>query len=159
MKKLFFPALVFLMALTACGGRSAFNFNQDIIRKEESLVKDLEATEEKVQEYVKNDQYDSIAIAGGRMEKLVDEKLKEIEKMHVPDAKGAEAFKSAAVEYFEFIKSVYTGYRKVGEAKDEDGRAEEWAALMALVDRREEVLSKMQRSQKSFASANGFRVQ
>ncbi|WEK34215.1 MAG: hypothetical protein P0Y53_17140 [Candidatus Pseudobacter hemicellulosilyticus] len=159
MKKFVVAALVSLSFLTGCGGGSAFNFNQTIIQKEESLVKDLESTEAKVLEYVKNDHYDSIAIAGGRMEKLIEEKLQEIRELPAPDAKGAEAFKTSAINYFVFIKQVYTGYRQVGEAKDEDQRAEEWAALMELVGKRQEVLDKMQRSQKAFASANGFRVQ
>ena len=71
LKKIFFAALL-LTAFAACKSRKAFDYSQDFVKKEQSLLPDINRTEANVKNYMANEQYDSMAIAGENMEKLVD---------------------------------------------------------------------------------------
>src|SRR5690349_12304071 len=112
-------ALVLVISIASCKSKAAFDYSQDFVKKEKSLLPDITSTEDKVSGYVSAGQYDSIAIAGERMEKIVDEKLQEIKKSSVPDVKEGENFKEACIKYFEFIKSMYTNYKEYGRAATE----------------------------------------
>ena len=45
LKKIFF-AVLFLTAFAACKSKSAFDYSQDFVKKEKSLLPDITATEE-----------------------------------------------------------------------------------------------------------------
>ena len=51
---------------------------------------------------------------------MVQEKIDEINAMKVPGAKKGEEFKTAALRYFKYIKSLYTGYKDLGKAATEE---------------------------------------
>ncbi len=157
-KKIFFPIIV-LIAFTACNSKSAFNYSQDIVKKEQSLAPDITATETKIAEFLGKEQFDSIAAAGARMEKLVDEKLTELKDQPAPDVKDAAGFKDASIKYFRFIKSMYTGYKDYGSAATADARDEAMTKLRKIVDEKNEAINDMQRAQKKFADANNFKLE
>jgi len=156
-KKLFFIALLFT-GLVACKSKSAYKYSEDIVTKERSLTTPIETTEDKVEKYIAARQYDSIAIAGEDMEKLVQQKIDEINSMPVPDAEGADDFKTASIRYFKYIKSLYTGYKNLGEAETEEARQEVVDELQKLVKDKPSVISDMQAAQRKYADANGFKV-
>ena len=157
-KKIFLSVIV-LIVFVACNSKSAFNYSQDIVKKEQSLVPDITATENKIGGFLAQEQFDSIAAAGARMEKLVDEKVTELKNQPAPDAKDAEGFKDASLKYFRFIKSMYTGYKDYGSAATAEARDEAMAKLRKIVDEKNEAINDMQRAQKKFAEANGFKLE
>jgi len=157
-KKLLLVAILFT-GLVACKSKSAFNFSEQIVAKERSLEPEITATENKVEKFAQAGQFDSMAAVSGRMEKLVQTKIDEIEDMKVPNAKEADAFKSATLKYFKYIKSIYTGYKGVGNAKTDEEREELASELMELANKKNSVLSDMQAAQQKYAKANGFKVE
>ena len=111
-----------IAGMMGCKSKSAFNFSENIVAKEKSLVPDIQATEKKVERFINAEQYDSIATAGANMEALVQTKIDEIEAMHLPDANGADNFKNASLRYFMYIKKMYTAYKDWGNAKTEEDK-------------------------------------
>ncbi|MGB3153683.1 MAG: hypothetical protein WBB06_03720 [Chitinophagaceae bacterium] len=157
-KKLLLIALLFT-GLVACKSKGAFNYSQTIVAKEKSLEPEIRATEKNVEKYLTAAQYDSVAIAGEKMEKLVQQKIDEINALSVPKAKETENFKAATIRYFNFIKSMYAGYKNLGKAATEEDRQQVIADLQKLVSEKQAVVDEMQKAQKKFADANGFKVQ
>lgn len=149
------------VCFVACSSRakSAVNYNNEIIAKENSLQPDVEATENNVGKYFNAGQYDSIAIAGEHMEGIVQKKIDEINTMPAPDAKNIGSFKAAVIEYFKFIKSLYTDYKEYGRADTEEKRAQVALDIQKIVNRKQEALNDLQSAQRKFADANGFRLE
>ena len=157
-KKLLLIALLFT-GLVACKSKGAFNYSQTIVAKEKSLEPEIRATEKNVEKYLTAAQYDSVAIAGEKMEKLVQQKIDEINALSVPKAKETANFKAATIRYFNFIKSMYAGYKNLGKAATEEDRQQVIADLQKLVSEKQAIVDEMQKAQKKFADANGFKVQ
>src|ERR1700712_5632371 len=118
-KKYFFSLCIFCL-LASCNSQSAFKYSQDIVQKEQGLTADITLTENKIGDFLKEQKYDSVSAAASRMENIVDKVLTDIKKQPASDAKEADAFKEASVKYFAFIKSMYTGYRALGDAKTDE---------------------------------------
>ncbi|MEP6701164.1 MAG: hypothetical protein ABJA85_07605 [Bacteroidota bacterium] len=157
LRNLFFIAILFT-GLVACKSKSAYNYSQDIVTKERSLTPHIEETEANVGRYITANQYDSVAIAGEAMEKLVQQKIDEINALPVPKAKEADNFKAATIRYFNFIKSLYTGYKNLGKASTEEERQQVLTDLQKLVGEKPTVIADMQKAQGKYADANGFKV-
>jgi len=159
LKKLVLVAVLFT-SIVACNSnkKAAFNYSEEITKKDASLEPIVSATEDRVGRYLNAGQFDSVAVAGEEMEKIVQTKIDEINAMKVPGAKGAEEFKAATIRYFKFIKSLYTGYKRLGLAKDQEEREAVVADLQKLVGEKTTVLSEMQAEQRKFASDNGFKI-
>ncbi|MEP7165410.1 MAG: hypothetical protein ABI741_11990 [Ferruginibacter sp.] len=157
-KKIFF-SIVILSVFTSCNSKSAFNYSQDIVKKEQSLMPAINDTETRIAGFLGKEQYDSIAAAGARMEKLVDEKLNEIKNQPAPDVKEAAGFKDATLKYFNFIKSLYTGYNEFGSAASAEARDRAMSKLKSIVNQKTDAVNDMQRAQKKFAEANGFKLE
>jgi hypothetical protein len=156
--KMFF-SLIMLMAFCSCNSRSAFNYSQDIVKKEQSLTQDITSTEDKIKIYFEKEQFDSIAVAGARMENIVNTKLNEIKEQPAPDVKESAGFKDASIKYFQFIKSMYTGYKEFGNASTAAGREKEMGKLRQILLQKTEAITEMQKAQKKFAEANGFKLE
>ena len=156
MRKIIFILLAF--CLIACSSKSGFKYSQDIVAKERSLTPFVNSTEASMGQYLPASQYDSISIIGESMEKRVQEKIDEIEKTPAPDAKGGAEFKAASLKYFRYIKSLYSGYKKLGAAPTDDERQQALNELRDIVNRKTEVLQEMQNAQEKFATENKFKV-
>ena len=157
LKNLFFIAILFT-GLIACKSKSAYNYSEAIVAKDRSLTPHIEETEGKVGRYIAANQYDSVAIAGEAMEKLIQQKIDEINALPVPKAKEADNFKTATIRYFNFIKSLYTGYKNLGKAQTEEERQQVLTDLQKLVSEKPAVIADMQKAQGKYADANGFKV-
>src|SRR6185436_13809490 len=114
--------VVLISSLTACKSKknAALTYNQDIVAKDKLLQIDEQTTEDKVTEFYNQGKYDSIGIAGERMETLVQKTIDDINAMPAPKAKGFEDFKAAVLKYFKFFKSIYTVYKEYGLATTDE---------------------------------------
>jgi hypothetical protein len=157
MRKLLIIILSFIL-LYSCKSKSALDFSEAIVNKEQSLSADIMDTENKVKDFITAGQYDSMAIVSEKMEKLVDAKLTEVRNLKTPDLKYAGDFKSNAIEYFAYMKNVYTTYVKFAKAETDELKEKEYANLQNVVNKKDDVIRKMRDAQKKFAEANGFRL-
>ena len=158
MMKLLF-AFILLASITSCKSKSAYKYSQDIVSKERSLVPEMTSTEEKATTYVTAGQFDSLAILAEKMEKLVQQKIDEINAMPVPDAKEVDQFKNSSLDYFKFIKSLYTSYKELGNASSDEERQEVLTDLQSILNNKFKVAGEMQAAQKKYADANNFKVE
>jgi len=159
LKKLAFATMLLISIASCSDKKKAFDYSESFVKKEKSLVSDITATENKVERYVAAEQFDSIAVAGEKMEQLVEVKIDEIKKAPVPDVKEAENFKEACLKYFGFIKSMYTSYKEFGRAADQTEREKVMAKIIELSNGKQAAMNSMQTAQKKFADANGFKIE
>ena len=118
----------------------------------------VDSTEDRVGRYADALQYDSIRIVSAELEKKFDGAIDEMKQKPAPDAKGGELFKSEALKYFEYMKSIYTAYKDFGAATDEDREAVR-ARFLELMQKKESVIQNIKVAQKEFAAANGFKIE
>ena len=90
------------------------------------------------------------------MEDKVDAELQELKNLAAPAVPEGEDFKKAAINYFEFMKSIYTSYKNFGLQTTEEKRMAERQKILDLARHRENVLAEMQAAQRKYANANGF---
>jgi hypothetical protein len=143
-----------LFVFYSCGSKAALDFSETIVKKERSLQTDIIKTENKVKTYYET----SMAAVSEKMEKIIGDRLEEIKNLKAPDVKLADEFKSESVNYFAYMKNIYTSYVQYARAGTEDVRAKEFVNLQKVVSKKEEVIRKMRDSQKRFAEANGFKI-
>ena len=159
MKYKLFITTFFLIALVSCNSKKALKYSQTIVKLERSLMTDIEQTENKVEQFANEQNYDSIIAVADRMEKIIDGKLQEVTTLPAPKAKEAENFKQASIRYFSYLKSIYTSYKKFGLAQSDDARQREMENLQEIVARKSEAVNEMQSAQKKYADANGFKIE
>jgi hypothetical protein len=159
MRKNLFLVAFLMTTLVACKNKSAFNYSQNIVAIEKTLEPEMEKAQTKLEEFFGAEQFDSAAAISDRMEKLVQQKVEEVSALKLPKAKEAESFRSAAIKYFKYIKSLYTAYRAVGEEKDPDQRQEKAVVVEDLFGQRMDAVKDMQDAQLKYARANGFKVE
>lgn len=159
MLKNFFVIALLSVVFVSCKSKQAFNYSEAIVAKERSLSAPITLEEKNAADFISSQKFDSLSALGERMEKLVQQKIDEIEEMKAPDGKEAEDFKTASIRYFKYIKSVYTSYKALGNANSDEDRQERYDDLQKLVQDKTEVIGDMQKAQKIFADANGFKVQ
>ena len=157
-KLIIFATLVAGLAACKSKSKAAYNYSSDIVAKENSLRPEVRATESNVTKYYEAEQYDSIAVAGENMESLVQKTIDEINAMPVPKAKEADNFKAAVIRYFTFIKSLYTDYKEFGRASTDEKRQELMLDIQKIVSQKQGHLDEMQKAQRKYAEANGFKV-
>jgi len=158
--KNFFLMTLLLAGIAACksGSDAAFQYNQYIVEKDNSLQTEEQVIEDKVGGFYNQGSYDSIAVAGEHMEEVLQNAIDEINAKPVPKAKGIEEFKAAVLKYFTFRKGIYTVYKEYGQAGTDEKRAEIEDIRNELVGQRDAVTSEMQDAQRIFSKANGFKM-
>ncbi len=156
-RNLFFAAVLVIFFIS-CKSKSAYNYSEEMVAKETSLTSALSGTEDKMGQFITNQQYDSVAATAASMEKTVQKLIDEIDAKPAPKVKEADNFKAGMLRYFSYIKSLYTGYKKFGKAATEEEREQVRIEQLKLVDEKSSVLNEIQRVQKKYAEANGFKV-
>jgi hypothetical protein len=154
-------AVILLFAIAGCNSKAkmARDYNNAIVMKDNGLMPAVTACEEKVKKYYEASQYDSIAIEGKRMEDVIQGNIDEINKMTVPDVKNVDKFKRAYLEYFKFVKGLYTNYTSYGMAATDEKRQEVLKDIQDNEGRKQEVLNDLQKAQREFADANNFKIE
>lgn len=159
LKKIFAVALLATIIVSCKKKKDAFNYNQELVTKENSMIPAIQAGESSISEYYTAGNYDSVYAIGDRLEKLVQSKIEEVDAMKTPDAKEAENFKASYIKAFKSLKLIYTTYKEIGKAESDEDRQKIVDGLQKMVDEKNEFTRDMQAAQRKYASANGFKVQ
>lgn len=157
-RKIFFAAAV-VAFLASCNSRTAYKYNQDFVAKEKALTPDIVKTETAVGKFAQAQQWDSVAAISDKMENEVEEQITEIKKTPAPDAKGGEKFKAAALDYFGYMRSMYTSYKDVGNAKTDEERMIELKKMQDIVAQKEAVSARIRAAQEEYARENNFKIE
>ena len=150
--------LLFIFVFS-CKSKTAFDYSQQIVKMETDLAAGISMADEKVSRFLEAEQNDSAIIITRQMEKLADEKLKQVESLAAPNVKEGDNFKKEAIRYFSYLKSIYTSFHKFTAANTDEEKEAERQKLARIVDDKEEATKALQVAQQKFAAANNFRIE
>ena len=150
--------LLLVISIAACQSKAktARDYNNGMVNVESRLEPLIIATESDVEKFLTAEQYDKVAAAGEKMEGIIQEKIDSVSKEPAPKVKDGEEFKAAYIKYFRFIKNMYTGYKKLGNAASQEERDAVIGDMQTMLAEREKTISDLQSAQRKFAAANGF---
>jgi hypothetical protein len=134
------------------------DYNDMVVKKQKSLAMSMDEAEPKLKKYFASYEYDSIVGVSSRMEAKIDAIMQEIKNKPAPKVKQGENFKKAALNYFDYMKSIYTSYKNYGSQTTPEGRMFQ-LQIMSMVTRQEDkMIADMQQAQRIFAKDNGFKI-
>jgi hypothetical protein len=160
MAKQFQGILLALVFLAGCQSQTkqALEFNNQMVAKETSLASIMREANIRMSGYLANADYEKIAADSRHIEELFQNKIDELESMPVPPARGAGEFKTAYIAYFNYLKSIYTGYARLGDESAAGQKTQILDDVQAIINKKDSVLEATRKSQQVFARANGFQV-
>lgn len=151
--------LLFAFFLVGCQSKSAFDYSQRIVQMETEFSSAISVADEKVGDFLDKNQQDSAILISRHMEELADSKLKEIQQLEAPNVEEGENFKKAAVQYFVYLKAVYSSFNKFTMATSEEEKEDERQKLARMVGQKEQITKELQQAQQKFAKANNFKIE
>ena len=157
-KTIFTIAVICCFAI-GCKSKIAIDYNDMIVKKQKDLNKSIDETEPNLKNYFASYQYDSIASVSSRMEEKVDSIMCDVRKTAAPKVKQGENFKKAALNYFDYMKSIYTSYKNYGVETTPEGRQFQLQVMSTVTSHEDKAIADMQQAQKIFAKDNGFKIQ
>ena len=134
---------------------TASEFYERVAELEETMSEPLLTTEAEIKARGDKQDFEGIVKSAKKMEDTVDVRINAIKNMP-PVGHGGEDFKTMAVRYFEFIKSIYTGYRKIGEATTEEDRVKAADEMATIINNQQAVLDNLHIQQERYAANNHF---
>jgi len=134
---------------------TAKEYYQKVLEIEESISEPLLKAEAEIKARSDKNNFAGIAASAKVMEDTLDVKIKALKNIPAV-GNGAEDFKTMAVRYFEYIKSIYTAYKDIGEAKDEEQREGAVKKMADLINAQEDIMTNLNNAQIKFAADNGF---
>lgn len=141
-----------------CKSKIALDYNDMVVKNQQSLASSMDQTEPQLKDYFANHEYDSIAAVSSRMEAKIDSIIRNIQKKPVPKVKQGENFKKVALNYFEYMKTIYTSYKNYGNESTPEGRIIGLAVISRVTNQEDQVIADMQQAQRIFAKDNGFKI-
>ncbi|MGZ8545406.1 MAG: hypothetical protein ACXWV0_08930 [Flavisolibacter sp.] len=151
----FIYAILIVLSLTACKSGPAFEYNQKLVKIENSLLPDVEKASQKISAFIEKENFDSMALVSQEMVRILDKKIDEVRKLPAPEAKEAENFKKGYINYFEFMRSIYLSYKNFAVEQTEEARQK----MISVENRRNAVIAELQAVQRQYAKANGFKME
>jgi hypothetical protein len=141
-----------------CKSKKALDYNNMIVHNQQTLAKSMDETEPQLKNYFANYEYDSIASVSSRMEAKIDSIIRNIQKKPAPNVKQGENFKKVALNYFDYMKTIYTSYKNYGAETSPEGRMIGLAVISRVTSHEDKVIAEMQQAQRIFAKDNGFKI-
>ena len=92
------------------------------------------------------------------METKIDSIIHNIQQKRVPEVKQGANFKKAALNYFDYMKTIYTSYKNYGNETTPEGRIIGLEVISRVTNEEDKVIADMQQAQRIFAKDNGFKI-
>ncbi len=151
--------IAFILLLFSCKSKTAFDYNQQIVKIETEFSAAIGKADNKISRFLAEGKNDSAELMSHEMEMQADKRLKEVQNLDAPDVEEAGNFKKEAVQYFSYLKSIYTAFKKFSMAQTDDAKEKERLRLIKIVKDKEKATKSLQVAQQKFASANHFRIE
>ena len=158
MKRNIFSFLFALVAFASCNQQKALDYNNNLVAKETKLSEKITVAQNNLNSYIEEKKYDSIAAVAERVTKEIDNTISDVIKIPAPNIPEAGNFKNGYIHFYQFIKSIYAGYKDYGTVPDVDKQN----ALNKVAETKgkmPQVLSEFQAIQRKFAQANYMKIQ
>jgi hypothetical protein len=156
--KIVFTVAIVGFFMTGCKSKKAINYNEMIVKEQRKLAQSMDEEAPELRNYFANYVYDSIVSVSSRMEARINAIVANINKTPVPDVSQGTNFKKATLQYFNYMKGVYTAYKNYGMQTSPDGREIEMQVIEKMTNGEDQVIADMQKAQQIFAKNNGFKI-
>jgi hypothetical protein len=156
--KTFFAIATICFFAIGCKSTIAKDYNDMIVKKQKSLAVSIDQNEPKLRNYFSNYEYDSIASVSSRMEAKIDSIIKDITNKPAPKVKQGENFKKAALNYFDYMKTLYTTYKNYGSQTTPEGRIVGREVMARVTPEEDLMIAQLKEAQRIFAKDNGFKI-
>jgi len=156
-KTVFTIATICFFAI-GCKSTIAKDYNDMIVKKQKNLAESIDQNEPKLRNYFANYEYDSIASVSNRMEAKIDSIIRDITKKPAPKVKQGENFKKAALNYFDYMKTLYTAYKNYGSQTTPEGRIVGREVIARVTPEEDLMIAQLKEAQRIFAKDNGFKI-
>jgi len=153
-----FTIAVICFFAVGCKSKMALDYNNMIVKSQQSLANSMDQTEPQLKNYFANYEYDSIASVSSHMEAKIDSIINHIQKTPVPNVRQGANFKKAALNYFDYMKTIYTSYKNYGNETTPQGRIIGLEVISRVTNEEDKVIADMQQAQRIFAKDNGFKI-
>jgi hypothetical protein len=157
--KILFVVAFLITSLWSCKSKTAFEYSERIVKMEKDLARDITGAEEKVSRFLKTEQNDSAKLIAQQVEDMTNATLKDVQNLAAPNVAEAENFKKEAINYFTYIKEMYTSFNRFVKAGSDEAKEVERLKLAKIFDEKDEATKAMQSAQQKFAEANNFRLE
>lgn len=158
--------LILSISMLSCQSKTSDNnhqpltaqeYYQKIVDIEESLSEPLLKTEAEIKARSDKNNFAGMAQSAKAMEDTIDIRINTIKQMNAV-GRGAEDFKTITIRYFEYIKSIYTAYKNIGEAKNEQERQAAADKMATIINAQQDVINNLNITQNKFAADNAFNL-
>ncbi|MFC4263063.1 hypothetical protein ACFOWM_09250 [Ferruginibacter yonginensis] len=144
---------------TSCStAGEAKDYNDHLIATQTKILPMVTKTDVAIREHIINNQMDSVATAAAAMMQVINTEMIALQNEKVPSLVGAEDYKKAFVEYFKYLKNIYTSYKMWGKATTEAARTEAFTLIEKYENQEDDYLRYMQKTQKIFAEKHHLKV-
>lgn len=126
-----------------------------IMDMENSLAEPMLKTEAEIKVRSEKLDYEGATTSAKAMEDTIQLKVNEWNALKAV-GNGGEDFKIMGTRYLEFLKSIYTGYKKIGSAADDDARAVEFQKLSDILKAQPQVQANLQQAVATYSADNNL---
>ncbi len=158
MKSTFIALALCIVSIVSCKSKAAFDYSESIVSIERSLGPAVTEGEKKIVESFQGGQMDTAVAVSQRMVDLIESKVVEIKALKLPAVKEGENFKNATIRHFNLLKDIYAGYGKIAMQPTDEEREAERQKVLLVEEEGKKSLEEMQKAQKKYADANGFKI-
>ena len=141
-----------------CKTKVAKDYSDMIVKKQKSLTESINKNEPRLREYFATYEYDSIASISDRMVTQIDGIIKDIKTKPAPKVTQGENFKKAALNYFDYMKTLYTTYKNYGSQTTPEGRMVGREVISRVTTEEDLMIAQLKEAQRIFAKDNGFKI-
>ena len=150
-------ASIGLLAI-GCKSKTAKDYNDLIVKRQKNLSESITENEPKLRSYFAAYEYDSIASVSGRMIAKIDSLTRDIRNKPAPKVTQGENFKKAALNYFDYMKTLYTAYKNYGSQTTPEGRIVGREVIARVTTEEDLMIAQLREAQRIFAKDNGFKI-
>jgi hypothetical protein len=150
-------AIVCFFAI-GCKSKIAKDYSDMIVKKQKNLAESIDQNEPRLKNYFTNYEYDSIASVSDRMVAKIDSIILGIKNKPAPKVTQGENFKKAALNYFDYMKTLYTSYKNYGAQTTPEGRIVGREVIARVTTEEDLMIAQLKEAQRIFAKDNGFKI-
>lgn len=129
--------------------------NEKIMDLENSLAEPMLKAEAEIKARGDNGNIEGVIQSAKAMEDTIQLRLTKLKGLSTVGV-GGEDFKTATVRYFEYLKSIYTTYKEIAQAKDDNAKTEKRKQMETILSSQQAVMVNLQQTQQKYAADNGF---
>lgn len=160
MRLLFSLLVLGCICFTSCStSGEAKEYNDHLVATQTKILPMVNKTDLAIRQHILNNQMDSVAAVSAVMMQVINTEMIALQNEKAPTLVGADNYKQAFVEYFKYLKNIYTSYKMWGKATTDTAKAEAFTLIEKYENQEDDYLKYMRKTQKIFAEKHHLKVQ